>query len=383
MKTVLLVVCVVLTLTGCKKKAEPEPVVEIAAADDHDHTWYYFTNANLVQIQLPQISQLQSLKPWTENLRVSAANTDVDGNGFLLVNRLGVLIFEGTAEPVLVHDIRLFGSSTAENLVFDRGIPYFTLYRNAFFNKAIAESANSDENRPYLVRVSRMNRMLYPALTYGDLDVHGAYEIVGTVFDGDSWISAIKKTDDERTNFTYKQWKPLLALESVQPVTKAGKISIAPSSEEQFYAARVPQDFSSAPARLQGLLRAIPADFPFLLTCYTAGGISPRFFVRGEDGAAATALIADGWICAVFSDGTTYFNGALKNRAVLNGSENIAFRLPKLPKEYRYTCFCVSGDFLVVGWEESNFYKTGRSGILVVDMAKIFYGPASPGKGRF
>ncbi|MDE7139450.1 MAG: hypothetical protein K2O09_01615, partial [Treponemataceae bacterium] len=82
MKTLLLVVCVALTLTGCKKKAELEPVVEIAAtADEHDHAWYYFTNANLVQIQLPQISQLQSLKPWTENLRVSAANTDADGNG--------------------------------------------------------------------------------------------------------------------------------------------------------------------------------------------------------------------------------------------------------------------------------------------------------------
>ncbi len=383
MGKLLLVVCVVLTLTGCKKKAEPDLVAEIAAAaDEHDHAWYYFTNANLVQIQLPQVSQLQSLKPWTENLRVSAANTDADGNGFLLVNRLGVLIFEGTAEPVLVHDIRLFGSSTAENLVFDRGIPYFTLYRNAFFNKAIAESASSNENRPYLVRVSRENRMLYPALTYGDLDVSGACEIVGTVFDGDSWISAIKKTDDERTNFAYRQWKPLLALESVQPVTRAGKITVAPSTEEQFYAARVPQDFSAAPARLQGLLRSIPADFPFLLTCYTAGGTSPRFFVRGEDGAAAMAIIADGWICAVFSDGTTYFNGALKNRAVLNGGANLAFRLPKLPKDYRYTHFCVSGDFLVVGWEESNFYKTGRSGILVVDMAKIFYGTASPGNDK-
>lgn len=374
MKKLLLVLCVALTLTGCKKKAGQEPVMEVATEPARaDHAWYYFTNSNVVQIQLPQVSRLQSLKPWTENIRVSDANTDADGNGFLLVNRLGVLIFERTEEPTLVHDVRLFGSSTAENLVFERGTPYFTLYRNAFFNTAIAESASSNENRPYLVRVSRENRMLYPALTYGDLDVHGAYEIVGTVFDGDSWISAVKKTDDERTNFAYKQWKPLLPLESMQPVTKAGKVTIASSSEDVFYTARAPQDFSAAPERLRSLLRSIPADFPFLLTCYTAGGVSPRRYVHGDDGIAATALIADGWVCAVFADGTTYFNGALQGRAILNDGANVAFRLPKLPKDYHYTRFCMSGDFLIVGWEESNFYRTGRSGILVVDMAKIFY----------
>ena len=227
---------------------------------------------------------------------------------------------------------------------------------------------------PYLVRVSQENRMLYPTLTYGDLDVHGAYEIVGTVFDGDSWISAVKKTDEERTNFAYKQWKPLFALEAMQPITKDGKITMLPSSEDKFYSARAPEDFSRAPLRLQGLLSSIPAEFAFSLVCYTAGGVSPRMYSHGDDGTGATALIADGWICAVFADGTTYFNGALKDREILNNGANVAFRLPKLPKDYYYTHFCLSGDFLVVGWEESNFYKTGRSGILVVDMAKVFYG---------
>lgn len=373
MKKLLLTACVVLALVGCKKKAAVEPVVELEAAGD-DHSWYYFTNSNVVQIRLPQVSKLQSLKPWTENLRVSDANTDTNGNGFMLVNRLGVLIFEGEEEPALVHDVRLFGSSTAENLVFENNIPYFTLYRNAFFNTAIAESANSDENRPYLVRISQENRMLYPTLTYGDMDVHGAYEIVGTVFDGENWISAIKKTDEERTNFAYKQWKPRLALEAMQPTTKDGKITMEPSREDAFYSARAPEPFDRAPLRLQGLLRSIPDAFHFSLTCYTAGGASPRMYSHGEDGTIATALIADGWICAVFADGTTYFNGALKDREILNDGANVAFRLPKLPKDYYYTHFCISGDYFVVGWEESNFYKTGRSGILVVDMAKIFYG---------
>ena len=40
----------------------------------------------------------------------------------------------------------------------------------------------------------------------------------------------------------------------------------------------------------------------------------------------ANALIDDSWICAIFSDGTTYFNGALANREILNNGKNIAFR---------------------------------------------------------
>lgn len=377
MKKLLLLVCICFAVVGCKKKAvviaPAKPVAELAPESD-DHKWYYFTNDNFVQIHLPQVSKLQSLKPWTENLRVSSANADTNGNGFLLVNRLGILIFEGNEEPVLVHDVQLFGSSTAENLVFADNIPYFTLYRSTFFNKAIHESTMSDANRPYLVRVSQKNRMLYPALTYGDMKVDSSAEIVSSIFDGESWLAAIKTTNEERTTFAYKQWKPLLALDAMQPTTKDGKITLGSSTEEKFYAAHAPEQFSLAPQRLKNLLSAIPPAFAFTVSCYTAGGSSPRLYNHGDDGTSANALIADGWICTLFADGTTYFNGALKDRPILANGSNIAFRLPKLPKDYYYTHFCISGDFLVVGWEESSFYKTGRSGILVVDLAKIFYG---------
>ena len=374
MKKLFLLVCMCFVVIGCKKKETViEPVAELKSESD-DHTWYYFTNDNFVQIHLPQVSKLQSLKPWTENLRVSDANVDTSGNGFMLVNRLGVLIFEGSEDPVLLHDVQLFGSSTAENLVFEHNIPYFTLYRSAFFNKAIRDFPQNDANRPYLVRVSQENRMLYPALTYGDMRVSPAAEIVSSIYDGENWLAAVKTTDEERTTFEYKQWKPQLALNEVQPTTREGKITLGTSSEETFYAAHAPENFSKAPPRLKNLLNAIPTEFAFSLSCYTAGGASPRLYNHGEDGTGATALIADGWICTIFSDGTTYFNGALKDRSVLNDGDNIAFRLPKLPKDYYYTHFCISGDFLVVGWEESSFYKTGRSGILVVDLAKIFYG---------
>ena len=371
MKKLLLLACVGIALVGCRKKAGPEPVVELAPISS-DHKWYYFTNDNIVQIQLPQSSKLQSLKPWTENLRVSDANTNTIGFGFMLVNRLGVLLFEEDETPILMHDIQLFGESTAEDLVFNNDIPYFTLYRSSFFNKTIGNSPK-DTNRPYLVRVAQDGRMMYPALTYGDMGVKTGAEIVSSVFDGKSWLVAVKETDEERTHFEYKQWQPVLNMDAMQPTTKDGKIELRYTSEKSFYAAHAPENFIQAPMRLRGLLAAIPNNFAFSISCYTAGGASPRLYNHGEDGTSATALIADGWICAVFSDGTTYFNGALKGREVLAGGSNVAFRLPKLPKNYRYTYFCISGDFFAVGWEESSFYKTGRSGILVVDLGKVLY----------
>ena len=372
MKKLLLLACVGIALVGCKKKAAVEPVVEMQPISS-DHKWYYFTNDGLSQIQLPQVSKLQSLKPWTENIRVSGANSDTKGNGFMLVNRLGVLLFEGTEEPVLLQDVQFFSSSTAENLVFAKDTPYFTLYRSAFFNKSIG-NVTKDSNRPYLVRVSRENRMLYPSLTYGDMGVESGAEIVSSIYDGKTWLAAVKSTDEERTRFEYKQWMPLLDFDAMQPTTKDGKITVRDTSEETFYAAHAPDNFSRAPVRLKNLLAAIPNDFAFSISCYTAGGSSPRLYNHGDDGTNATALIADGWICAVFADGTTYFNGALQNHEILAEGSNVAFRLPKLPKNYYYTNFCMSGDYLAVGWEESSFYKTGRSGILTVDMAKIFYG---------
>ena len=372
MKKLLLLACVGIALAGCKKKIETETIAELAPVSS-DHKWYYFTNDNIVPIQLPQVSKLQSLKPWTENLRVSDANTNTQGQGFMLVNRLGVLLFEEKDEPVLLHDVQLFASCTADELVFAKDIPYFTLYRSTFFNKSFANTPNADSNRAYLVRVSRENRMLYPALTYGDMDVPANAEIVSSIYDGDSWLAAVKTSDEERTRFEYKQWKPLMELEAMQPSTKEGKISLRHTSEDKFYSAHAPEEFSKAPSRLQSLLKAIPEDFAFSISCYTAGGPSPRLYTHGEDGTNASALIADGWICAVFADGTTYFNGALRGREILAGGNNMAFRLPKLPKDYYYTHFCISGDYFAVGWEESSFYKTGRSGLLVVDLGKVLY----------
>ena len=68
-----------------------------------------------------------------------------------------------------------------------------------------------------------------------------------------------------------------------------------------------------------------------------------------------------------------YFSGALYNKHILNNSRTIALRLPKLPENFVYSDFGISGSFLYVAWEEVSFYETGRAGFLSVDLEKVLY----------
>ncbi len=381
MKRFILIVLSAFAFVGCAKK----PSVKIEQISDlaDDHEWYFFTANGFERAALPQKSGISSLKPWTETLRISDANSSSMGNGYMVVNRLGVIYFEQGAAPLLIQDYGLFSNSTASTLVFNGENPYITFSRSSFFNKeASLESSaelNEEENggRAFLVRISPKTRSLYPVITYGDLNLAGGGEITGTYFDGKEFLCSVKKVENSRTFFTYINFYSPQDLETLSPYTQAGKITIEKTSEDSYRKANSPSAFSAAPSRLKELLSSIPEGFDFSVCCKDSGGASPRLFSTSLDSSTlleAYSIISDGWICAVFADGTTYFNGALAGRNILNEGKNIAFRLPKLPKNYIYGPFCISGSTLAVAWEESDFYKTGRSGFLTVDLGKVLYG---------
>ena len=78
----------------------------------------------------------------------------------------------------------------------------------------------------------------------------------------------------------------------------------------------------------------------------------------------ANASAGKKYVAAIFSDGTTYIKS--------NESDEVsAFRLPLLPAGYIYGDFAISGDSLYVAWEQSSFYKTGRSGFLQVNLQSV------------
>ncbi|WP_443737421.1 hypothetical protein [Treponema sp.] len=377
-----------LIFAGCSKQNKAT-ISQIPENTKH-HSWYFFTEDGFEQTSLPQQSGISSLNPWTETLRASDANTAADKSGYMLVNRLGVIHFAKNesqqVQPVLIQDYELFSNSTASNLIFDNENPYFTLSRSSFFNKeaSLSEKGNAqDSNRPFLVRISQELKAFYPIVTYGDLRLSGGGEITGTFFDGNSFFASIKKIKNSKTEFTYINFSATSSLESLSPFTKDEKITIQETSEENYRLLNSPKKFSDSPKRLRSLLSSIPQTFSFSVECKNSGGTSPKTFISGYDLGSenaensflinAHAIIADDWICAVFSDGTTYFNGALDGKPILNNGKNAAFRLPKLPQNYIYGPFCISGTTLAVAWEESDFYKTGRSGFLTVDLKKVLY----------
>lgn len=375
---------------SCKDKnaiynEEKEKMMQIPQKSG-DHFWFNFINGGFSQVSLPQNSAIQSMRPWTESVRISDADVGLDGNGYFLVNHIGALIFEKKMNPTIINDKRLLSKSTASNLVFSDGNAYFTLSRNAMFNRELDEyddvqPGSIGSNRPYLVRISTENKMLYPCVTYGDLKIGEDEEISGSFYDGKSWISSVKYmgrdsvNGKEKVEFRYQKWYAYQDYRTLSAQTKDGKIFIQEALEENYRNPNTPIKFSSAPERLKELLSPIPSTFDFTVTLRTPGGESPRYFAHGLIGSStnANAMITDEWVCTVFADGTTYFAGALSGRPLINNGKTVAFRLPKMPKNYFYTNFCISGDVLVIGWEECDFYKTGRSGFLTVDMSKLFY----------
>ena len=367
-----------------RRAQSPDPNLPAMPGKSSDHSWYAFSNGGFVQATLPQNSAIQSMKPWTESIRISAAGTNLDGNGYLLVNHIGALVFEKKENPTIINDKQLLSKSTASNLVFSNGNAFFTLSKNPLFNHSIEDYSTSSEGafgsvRPYLIRINADNKLLYPCITYGDLELEDDEEIVGSHYDGERWISSIKSeekdvvTNEDKVNFRYIRWDSLQDFALLSAQTRAGKVVIDECTEDDYLAVNIPADFSTAPERLKTLLSSIPSSFDFTVTLGKIGGTSPSHFAHGSMATPteAHALMADDWICAVFADGTTYFCGSV-GKKIINGGKTVAFRLPKLPKNYFYTDFCISGDIFVVGWEENDFYKTGRSGFLTVNLSELF-----------
>lgn len=87
----------------------------------------------------------------------------------------------------------------------------------------------------------------------------------------------------------------------------------------------------------------------------------------------ANAIIAESWTAVLFQDGTLYLDGALYNKSILNKGNPLALRLPKLPAGYTYNEFVISGTSLYASWEETSFFKTGRSGFIQINLDSLLY----------
>lgn len=375
-----------LYFSGCSKKSEviAEIVPQTIEVKKSNHTWYYFTNGSYKQIDKVQNVPYQPALPWTEAVRISSANNIADtGDGnykaYAVVNRLGILTFD-EAKITISVDVNLFNNRTAGNLVFLNNTPLFSVYKSSFFNDTITDLnyKNNQDQHLFLVQFDDYAKISYPVINCNNITEEINSEVTDFIWDGLNFICSIKSITDTKNSFSYLTFKPVVPLLSLSPATTKDNLVVSQSSVDAFRNAKEQLDYVNAPERIKSLVAGFSEKLPFVIEVKNAGGTSPRTYANKitaseEKELQAKAILSQSWSAALFEDGTLFMEGALPGKHILRSGKPIAIRLPKLPAGFVYSDFVISGTTMYVAWEESSFYKTGRSGFLEVDLDKTLY----------
>ena len=385
LKIVLLSSILPLFLISCKKQEQNIPAQNAVTVEitKKNHSWFYFSNLNFHQVDKPQNSPSQALKPWTETPRISSANNSAEAedniNAYAIVNRLGVLKFNGD-EIFLSPDVTLFTDRTAGNLVFMGNVPLFSVYKSSFFNDTIVDPdyKKDDSAHLFLVQFDSTAKISYPLINSNNLTTKKNSEVTDFYWNGREWCCSIKTISDTKNEFSYVTFKPQIPLLAISPATAENSILVSESNVDFFRECKKQINYKEAPERIKKLLAGFDTQLPFEITVKNAGGFSPRIYentVRSskEKALHATAILSQSWSAALFEDGTLFLEGALPGRHILRSGMPVAIRLPKLPTGFVYSDFVISGTTLYAAWEESTFYKTGRAGFLQVNLDRTLY----------
>ncbi|MCK9170721.1 MAG: hypothetical protein M0P01_09930 [Treponema sp.] len=369
-------------LFSCSKTKQLSNTSPDVLSSETDHTWYCFNGGSIEKTTAPQDAPMQPETPWTEAVRISSASCAAgDGStipaAYAIVNRAGVIVFNDN-KMQLYTDADLFADRSADSIVFQNDTPLFHLYKSSFFNQTVKTGTGGDKLHPFLVQFDTAAHIVYPVISCENLGLSADSEVNDYVWDGNTFICSVKTETNTKTAFRYLSVQPEIPLLSMSPVSAKKNLLISAADKESFRSQKSPKPFVSAPDRLKKMLSVLPDDTAYYITCYTAGGHSPRLYLKQKPDdntvpLTAQALLTDTCVCAVFRDGTTYITGALFGRHILQNGNTSAFRLPKLPAGYEYSAFTISGTTMYAAWEESSFYKTGRSGFISLDLDKILY----------
>lgn len=405
---------------SCKgKSVQVQDSGEISVSSSY--RFYYFSDG--FYKPAAKVSEIPAVpaKPWTESVRISSVSSlsssslssgfgssdfvsdfqnssdsasaeNLASKAFAVVNRLGIMVFQDDLVS-FYPDSQLFQGRTAGNLVFYDGTPLYSLYRSSFFN----DSKFSERGfHPFLVQFSDEQKISYPVVNVENLGFGADTEITDYVWDGKTFVLSAKNSGDSKIDFSYLAFQPKENLLSITPETASSKIHVTESSVKTFREVQAIQDYKNAPERIKDVLKSVKKS-EFLVSVKTAGGHSPRKFMKSKSYAAnenfveengtsenrmsgleksplsAEAILSDLWCGVLFQDGTFFMKGSLEGERIINGGKTVALRLPKLPAGFSYTGFAVSGRTLYASWEETDFYKTGRSGFISVDLKKLLY----------
>lgn len=363
-------------------------------------TWYYFNNDEYIKTS--SIEEIKSvlLKPWTAATRISslseAETENVPGGvprAYAIVNKKGILVFENDKIDFYI-DKTLFEKRTAGLLVFFRDTPIFNLYKNDFFSEdspSLLEEVSEGEKdikSPFLAQFDTRQNIAYPILNTQNLTFlidnqtkllakSPPFEVNSFNYDGKIFTCSAKASSKERGQVEFRYFTISFNNSPTQttPENTSG-VNFAIISENTYRKTQDYQDFNNAPERIKELLSTIPEEASFTLTSYSAGGASAIKYQAGENQNDSNSLkgisqLSSSWSLCLFEDGTLFFKGALHNGYILNNGKTVALRLPKLPSGFIYSGAAISGNTLIVSWEENAFFKTGRTGFITVKLNEI------------
>ena len=221
-------------------------------------------------------------------------------------------------------------------------------------------------------------RIAYPILNCNNITESPNSEITDFYWNGFEWCCSIKTISDAKNDFSYVNFKPLVSLLTLSPSTAGDSLAVTETDAAAFRKTRAHLEYKNAPERIKKLLAGFDTKLPFIIEVKNAGGNSPRIYentVQVNTGKElnAKAILSQSWSAALFEDGTLFLEGALPGRHILRSGMPVAIRLPKLPVGFVYSDFVISGTTLYAAWEETSFYKTGRSGFLQVNLDRTLY----------
>lgn len=323
--------------------------------------WYTATETGLVPAfpdyaltePLSMETPREDYAPWTEKISFSDFFI-MDDKLYLFTNKAGISVFSPETEsqengkftefypfPAEISGRTCGPLFTVQNSGTGEKPLFFTVYRNTIFSNDLPE-----ENMPGIYRYFPETRTITPAFTPEDYGLPGAAQAVD-VSSGERPGLCFKTSTPLKVEFDYIRLKDF----------NGESFSVEKISEGDFKASLELKPESEIPYGIKSFLAGKNLDFAGL----TLMENNTKTFYSGNNG--------EGKDCFVYQEGEKTFvlfaDGTFLLDSGIPGKEEYSFKLPLFSEKAVYTGGVIIGDTIICLWEERDFYKTGRTGLLI------------------
>lgn len=323
--------------------------------------WYIATGTGLVPA-FPDYALTEPLSmekpgedyaPWTEKISFSDFFI-MDDKLYLFTNKAGISVFSPETEnqengkftefypfPAEISGRTCGPLFSVQNSGTGEKPLFFTVYRNTIFSEDLPE-----ENLPGIYRYFPETHTITPAFTPEDYGLPGAAQAVD-VSSGENPGICFKTSTPLKVEFDY------IKLENFN----GESFSIKKISEGDFKSSFEQKPESELPSGIKTFLEENAYGFAGL----TLMENNTKTFYTGNSGDGKDCFVyIDGEKTFVlFSDGTFFLDSGIQTK------EKYSFKLPLFSEKATYTGGVIIGNTIICLWEERDFYKVGRTGLLI------------------